>query len=102
MKDTWINHSVYSLLDRIANFQIYLDSFTGILAAICFLMAVGMACVKIFLQAASAREQIIKLFLTLTIYFVMLFFYPIVTKAILPFAQNLGYEVIFASGDYTI
>ena len=102
MKDTWINHSVYSLLDRIANFQIYLENFTEILAAICFLMAVGMACVKIFLQAASAREQIIKLFLTLSIYFVMLFFYPIVTKAILPLAQNLGYEIIFSSGDYTI
>ena len=102
MKDTWINHSVYSVIDRIANFQIYLENFTEILAAICFLMAVGMACVKIFLQAASAREQIIKLFLTLSIYFVMLFFYPIVTKAILPFAQNLGYEIIFSSGDYTI
>lgn len=102
MKDTWLNHSVYSLLDRIANFQNYFSDAAQIIAATCFLMAIGMACIKIWLQASSAREQIIKLGMTLVVYLVMLHIYPTITKAILPFAQNLGYDVIFASGDYDV
>lgn len=102
MKDTWINHSVYSLLDRIANFQNYFSDMAQIIAATCFLFAIGMACIKIWLQASSAREQIIKLGMTLVVYLVMLYFYPVVTKAILPFAQNIGYDVIFSSGEYDV
>lgn len=102
MKDTWINHSVYSLLDRIANFQNYFSDMAQIIAATCFLFAIGMACIKIWLQASSAREQIIKLGMTLVVYLVMLYFYPVITKAILPFAQNIGYDVIFSSGEYDV
>ena len=99
---TWINKAVYPLLERIGSFQLYFQEMAELLAAACFLMAVGMTCVKVFLQAASWREQFTKLFLTLVIYLIMLFFYPIITKAIVPFAQNVGYDLIFSSGDYTV
>ncbi len=99
---TWINKAVYPLLERIGSFQVYFQDMAELLAAACFLMAIGMTCVKVFLQAASWREQFTKLFLTLVIYLVMLFFYPVITKAIVPFAQNVGYDLIFSSGDYTV
>lgn len=100
MNYTWINKAVYTnILDVIANFSNYYAGMVGYLAAICFLMSLGMSCFKIFLQAADARQEFIKLFVNFVIYSIMIWLYPTVMKAAMPFATSMGYGAVFgASG----
>lgn len=97
MSDTWINHGIYPLLESIGNFSVYFGKVCTYLAAICFLMTLLMAVIKIFLGITDAREQIIKMAVSLCMYFIMMFVYPIAMKAILPFAMNLGYGAVFGT-----
>ena len=99
MSDTWINHGIYPLLENIGNFSVYFAKVCTYLAAICFLMTLLMAAIKIFLGITDAREQIIKMGVSLCMYFIMMFLYPITMKAILPFAMNLGYGAIFGTSN---
>ena len=97
MTDSWINHGIYPLLERIGDFSIYYGKICTYLATICFLMTMMMAIIKIFLGITEAREQIIKMGVSLCMYFIMMFIYPIAMKAVLPFAMNLGYGAIFGT-----
>ncbi len=97
MNDSWINHGIYPLLERIGDFQFYFSRVCVYIAAICFLITLLMAAVKIFLGTADAREQIIKMGVNLCIYLFFMFAYPIAMKAILPFSMNLGYGAVFGT-----
>lgn len=97
MKDSWINHGIYPLLENIGNFQNYFSRVCIYIAAICLLMTLLMTVVKVFLGVANAREQIIKMGVNFCLYCFFMFCYPIAMKAILPFAMNLGYGAIFSS-----
>lgn len=107
MVDTWLNHSIYGVLERIGNFSGYFVQVCKWFAAICFFMALLMAVIKIFLGIADAREQVIKLTVTTCFYFILMYVYPIAMKSILPFSMNLGYGAVFytaqanVSGDPT-
>ena len=102
MKDTFLNHAIYSILDRIADFQVfYMEAVTWI-AMTCFMMALGMAVVKIFLNACNPKEEFFKLFSNLIYYWIMIALYPTAMKAILPFAMNMGYGAVFDGGAYVI
>lgn len=100
--DKFLNHTVYTLLERIGDFQNYYSKIVSYIAAICFAMAFGMAVIKIIMNVADARQEIVRLFMTLIIYFVMIFIYPSVMKGILPFAMNLGYGAVFGGGLYEV
>ena len=97
MSDTWINHGVYPLLERIGNFHIYFGKVAVWIAAICLLMTLGMAVVKIFLGITDAREQVIKMGVSVCLYFILMYVYPLAMKAVLPFAMNLGYGAVFGT-----
>ena len=100
MNMTWINRGVYTLLERIGDFQIYFMSAARWFAAVCFLMALGMACVKIFLQVCDARQELMKLLFTVITYFIMIYFFPIAMRHLLSFGMNLGYGAVFSGGLY--
>lgn len=101
MSDTWINHGVYPLLERIGNFHIYFGKVAVWIAAICLLMTLGMAVVKIFLGITDAREQVIKMGVSVCLYFILMYVYPLAMKAVLPFAMNLGYGAVFGTSSST-
>ena len=95
-------NSVYVILERIGNFQYYFEDAAKLLAAICFTMAVGMMCIKIWLGGADARNEFIKLTLTLIVYLVMINVYPVAMKGLYKVAMNLGYGAVFDSGKYEL
>ena len=97
MKDSWLNHGVYPLLEMIGGFQNYFTRVCVWIAAICLLMSLLMMAVKIYLGVTNAREQVIKLIMTFCIYLFLMFIYPIAMKSILPFAMNLGYGAVMGS-----
>lgn len=101
MKYNWINGIVYTLLERIGEFQIFFSEAAQYIAAICLLLSIGMMCVKIFLQAADARQEFIKLFLNITIYTVMVWLFPIAMKGLIGFATSMGYGAVMYGGRYT-
>lgn len=100
MNMTWINRGVYTLLERIGDFQGYFMSAARWFAAVCFLMALGMAVVKIFLQVCDARQELLKLLFTVVTYFIMIYFFPIAMRHLLSFGMNLGYGAVFSGGLY--
>lgn len=95
-------NSVYVILERIGNFQYYFEDAAKLLAAICFTMAVGMMCIKIWLGGADARNEFIKLTLTLIVYLIMINVYPVAMKGLYKVAMNLGYGAVFDSGKYEL
>lgn len=95
-------NSVYVILERIGNFQYYFEDAAKLLAAICFTMAVGMMCIKIWLGGADARNEFIKLTLTLIVYLIMINIYPVAMKGLYKVAMNLGYGAVFDSGKYEL
>lgn len=97
MADTWINHGVYQILEHVGTFSVHFAKVCTYLAAICFLMTLMMAVIKIFLGVSDAREQIIKMGVSICMYFIMMFIYPLAMKSVLPFAMNLGYGAIFGT-----
>lgn len=99
MKDSWLNHGVYPLLEMIGGFQNYFTRVCVWIAAICLLMSLLMMAVKIYLGVTNAREQVIKLIMTFCIYLFLMFIYPIAMKSILPFAMNLGYGAVMGSSN---
>lgn len=95
---TWFNKYVYTFFDRIGAFQFYFVNVCKYLAAILFSMSLLMLCIKAWMGIANVREQVLKLFTTTVIYLVLMVLYPVVMKAVLPFAMNLGYSATFESG----
>lgn len=98
----FLNNIVYNVMDRLASFQVFYMEACGIIAAICFMMALGMAVVKISLGACNPKEEFFNLFMSLIYYWIMIAAYPTAMKAILPFAMNMGYDAVFNSGAYTV
>lgn len=95
--DSGINKFVYGILQSISNFYIYFSQIEKYVAAICFVMAVGMACIKVFIGAAEFKEQIIKILMTVVVYFIMLAAFPFVMTKGLSLAMNLGYGAVFGN-----
>ena len=98
----FLNNIDYNVMDRLASFQVFYMEACGIIAAICFMMALGMAVVKISLGACNPKEEFFNLFMSLIYYWIMIAAYPTAMKAILPFAMNMGYGAVFNSGAYTV
>lgn len=102
MQDTWLNHGIYTVLERIGSFQNFFTETASYLAAICFLMSIGMTCFKIWLSACDARQEITRLFLNFVFYTVMIWLYPVAMKGMLSFAMNMGYGAVFSGGSFTV
>ena len=101
MKMTYLN-SIYGIFERIADFQIFFGDAARLLAGICFCMALGMMAIKVWLGGADLRGEVIKLFLTLVVYFIMIEIYPFAMKGILRLSMNLGYGAVFDGGSYDL
>lgn len=102
MEMTWINGSIYKLLNHISDFQNFFMDACSYLAAICIMMTIGMTCVKIFLQACDARQELIKIFMMCVYYFIMIWAYPYLMKGVLNLGMNLGYGAVFSSGSFDV
>lgn len=102
MSHTFLNHFVYQILERIGNFTSFYLGIAQILAAICFCIALGMSCVKVFLGASDFKSEFIRHFYNLVIYCVLLFIYPFAMKAIPKFALSLGYGAVFNEGVFEV
>lgn len=101
LTDKLFNHVIYGILGRIGLFFNYFESLCPILAAICFMMALGMAMFKVFLQVADLRSEVIKLFMSFIIYVFMLWAFPMAVKGIMTLASSMGYGAVFSTGLYS-
>lgn len=101
LTDKLFNHLIYGILGRIGLFFDYFESLCPILAAICFMMALGMAMFKVFLQVADLRSEVIKLFMSFIIYVFMLWAFPMAVKGIMTLASSMGYGAVFSTGLYS-
>jgi hypothetical protein len=91
--ETWFDFTFQNILYFIDRMQSIFIGYTRTLAMICFVMSVGITCVKLAMSGSQLNKELTKLFMAVVTYFVMIWAFPAIMDQGFKIISDIAHSV---------
>ena len=98
MEYNYLDKGFYGLLDQISDMGSYFTSQAQAIAVVCFVLGFGLGAFKAMGGTKSVMEFIIEQLFALTVYFIIIWAFPLGMNGLKSVMVKMGYEANFGNG----